>query len=494
MIKTPIDELTRYACRLTLEDVPDDVVRVAKQLIIDTFGCIVGSQKTEIGPIVLAGSAGFGLRGSSHIVGRHERTSPLGAAYCNGRLGNAMDFDDTHASGIHLATGVVSGALSHTGVEHQSGSDFLLSVIAGYEVGGRFARAFGPFFSEHEMGPILSGDRSNPDRALPRVWSLAAPLTIGAAAAAARSMSLSASELVQAIAASLYNAPLLQGSAWTEDLADLPNSKYCDAGMCSLVGVHSALMALTGTTSFPALIDGDATLLRLFGDRGTDGLRFLSSDLGSDWMIRNATIKPWPSCRLTHQFMTALEQILLCNEIEAEQIDRIVVETNKVGCIDRFTQKEATSFVSRQFSIPHMIAMQIMRIPPGPRWMEADWPQDGLYRCLTDKVHVEKHPRGERFHEYMTDNEFRQIPGAVRVVCGATEYYRESDFALGDPWTESTTFSDERVDQKFADQVQSANTSELLENLREIERLQSISNVLDMIADAAKPDRIEADY
>lgn len=484
-----VEVLSRTALELRLEDVPDDVVRDAKRLIIDTFGCIIGSQKTEIGPIVLNSIGGFGGSGRASIVGRHRRTSPFGAAYANGRLGNAMDFDDTHASGIHLATGVITGALAFAEKKGQTGAEFLLSVIAGYEVGGRFCRAFGPFFSQQEMGPIHSFGDDGSDRSFPRVWSLAAPLALGAAAAAGHCLQLTLSTFTQALATSVYNAPLLQGSAWTESLVDLPNMKYCDAGMCSLVGVQSALMAQTGTTSFPALLEGDAAAIGLFGDRSMTGLDYLSEGLGSDWMIRNATLKPWPSCRLTHQPMTALHRLLADAEIEPEDIDRIVVQTNRVGCVDRFTQSEPRSYVARQFSIPHMIAMQVLRVPPGPLWMSGHWSGEQRYRDLVDRIEICTHPDGERFDRFMTDNEFREIPGGVTVVCGGVEHHAESEFAIGDPWSGATRMSDRDLDRKFETQVEADDMSSLLDDLRNLQNCPSVEGLMNLIADTAGLDQ-----
>lgn len=483
-----IEDLSRFALDLRLKDVPEDVVRDAKRLIIDTFGCIIGSQKTEIGPLVLNGARGFGAIGPASIVGRHQKVSPFGAAYANGRLGNAMDFDDTHASGIHLATGVVTGALAFAEERGLSEAEFLLAVIVGYEVGGRFCRAFGPFFAKDEMGPIHSFGEEGSDRSFPRVWSLAAPLALGAAAAAGHGLQLSMSNFVQALAATVYNAPLLQGSAWTEKLVDLPNSKYCDAGTCSQVGVQSAFLAATGTTSFPDMLEGDATIVRLFGDRSEVGLDYLTKDLNNVWMLRNSTFKPWPSCRLMHQSATALNDLLRATSIGPDDVDRIVVETNRVGCVDRFTQPAPQSFVARQFSIPHTTAMQVMRIPPGPLWLADDWLENSMYTDLVNKIEIVTHPQGEQFHTFMVDNEFREIPGGVRVTCGDTEYSRESRFALGDPWSRETRFSDHDLDKKFETLVDAGDMSVLLDHIRELGGSRPISALTASIADAAALD------
>ncbi len=484
-----LEALASYALDLRLEDTPEDVIRDAKRLIIDTFGCIIGSQKTEIGPVVLNSVSGFGANGSASIVGRHQKVSPFGASYANGRLGNAMDFDDTHASGIHLATGVVTGALAFAEELGLSEAGFLLSVIVGYEVGGRFCRAFGPFFSKEEMGPIHSFGEEGSSRSFPRVWSLGAPLALGAAAAAGCSRRLTEAEFIQGLAASVYNAPLLQGSAWTETLVDLPNSKYCDAGMCSLVGVQSALAAQAGTTSFPALIDGNAAVIGLFGDRSESGLNHLSSGLGSDWMIRNSTLKPWPSCRLTHQSLTALHRILKVTDFEADDVDRVTVQSNRVGCVDRFTRPDPQSFVERQFSIPHMIAMQILRVPPGPLWMEGHWLADKIYRNLISKIEIVTHPEGERFHDFMVENEFREIPGGVQVFCGDAEYQADTRFALGDPWTTETRFPDSELDQKFETQVGAGDMSALLDRLRNLESDAPVQVLMASIASRAGLDK-----
>src|SRR6476659_1040205 len=80
--------------RLRLDDVPDDVVTVAKQCILDWFGCALAGSATEVAEIVRDVVAT--APGSSSIVASPV-TCPAGqAALANGAMGHALDFDDTH--------------------------------------------------------------------------------------------------------------------------------------------------------------------------------------------------------------------------------------------------------------------------------------------------------------------------------------------------------------------------------------------------------------
>lgn len=79
-------------------------------LILDTLGGLMAATRTEIAPLAHALAALFGRGEEASVAGAPGRSSLLGAAYANGRLANAMDFDETFPVGVHFGVGAVAAA------------------------------------------------------------------------------------------------------------------------------------------------------------------------------------------------------------------------------------------------------------------------------------------------------------------------------------------------------------------------------------------------
>src|SRR5258708_135145 len=165
-----------YFSRLDLSDAPDRVVHEAKRLLLDTIGCLLAACDSEIAPVIRNAAALFGDGDVASIAGNPRRSSLLAAIYANGRLANALDFDETFPVGAHFGIGAVTVALAFAEAFRLSGREFLSSVLAGYEFGGRVAAHIGPVV--RDAGGRVMG--------FPDTWGVAAPVVMAAVAASAR--------------------------------------------------------------------------------------------------------------------------------------------------------------------------------------------------------------------------------------------------------------------------------------------------------------------
>src|SRR6185437_13939545 len=89
------ETLARYASGLKYEDLPEDVVRLAKRAILDTFGCAFGG--CTAGPskiaIQLANEVGSKQAGAT-VLCSGFRTTPDLAVFANGVMIRYLDFND----------------------------------------------------------------------------------------------------------------------------------------------------------------------------------------------------------------------------------------------------------------------------------------------------------------------------------------------------------------------------------------------------------------
>ena len=100
-MKTLAHDLSEYASGLEPRDLPEDVVRQTKRLIIDTIGCALGGYTSEPSKIArdLASSFGAG-RERATLIGNGQAASPDMAAFVNGVMIRYLDYNDGYTSTV----------------------------------------------------------------------------------------------------------------------------------------------------------------------------------------------------------------------------------------------------------------------------------------------------------------------------------------------------------------------------------------------------------
>lgn len=463
---SPTAMLADHLSALTLDAVPPQVRHEAKRVLLDTLGCLAAGARTEVGPIARSLGALYGNGDAVTVPGAPGRMSLLGGLYANGRIANAMDFDETFPVGAHFGVAAVTTALALAERDGLSGAETLLALVAGYELGGRVASWIGPVAQ-------VEGDRVT---GFPLVWGVAAPVAMAAAGAASRALGLGPALFAEAIGLAGSNAPLPAGAQWS-NAVDLPNCKYCDAGWCAVAGAFGALSAAAGSTGFPRILDGAQGLASMCGVAHADA-SLLIDRLGSRWMLSDVTYKPWPTCRFTHYPLTALARLLAAEPIPPEAIEEIVIESGPLALSGRFTNPAPRTFASRQFSYPHMVAMLVLGYPAGPDWLDPAVAEAPAVAAMKAKVRVEPHPRGDSFAADFERNQIRTMPGGVRLRAGGKALHAETDFALGDPWTPETRLDDAALAAKFRRLVGHGAADRAIEAVLRLEALDDVEPLL----------------
>src|SRR5215467_10612542 len=95
---TIVEQLAAYTAALRYEDLPAEVVRQAKRLIVDTVGCALGGYGSE--PALIAGELAATVTSTrpATIMVSGRRTSPDLAAFVNGVMIRFLDYNDGYTS------------------------------------------------------------------------------------------------------------------------------------------------------------------------------------------------------------------------------------------------------------------------------------------------------------------------------------------------------------------------------------------------------------
>jgi 2-methylcitrate dehydratase len=133
-----VDLLTRrlaeYATTLKMKDIPPEVIHEIKRLTLDSIACAIGGFHEDVSKI----SRQFARRVTTdyfpaHILGTNDACSPDLAAFANGTMIRALDYNDTvipvgHPSDAMGAILAIADAL------HASGSILIPAITTTYEV------------------------------------------------------------------------------------------------------------------------------------------------------------------------------------------------------------------------------------------------------------------------------------------------------------------------------------------------------------------------
>lgn len=430
-------QLAEFVGGTAYADLPPSVAEECRRLLLDTVGCALGAVNTESGSIALRHVEELGGAPKATVLGLDGRTSATGAAYANARLSNVLDADDTFPTSTHFGNATVFSALALAEHFGRTQGDLLAGIAVGFDIGARIGSWMGAPFQIRNGKVVGWNELGGPPASV--TWA-----AVGAASSVA---GLNAGQTNHAFGLAGANSPQPTIRKWAESKIQ-PMYKYADAGWCADIGVSAALLAGLGSTGFVDILDGENAFWRFYGSPTHDD-DVLVDRLGEDWQILNTTYKPWPCCRWIHHPLTAFSRLLEGHDLKPEEIERVVVRANPLALTQIFREQQPADPLTAEFSHAHAVAALAYGIPPGPRWYEEEAMSAPRMAAFRARVTVAPEPRSSNIAEWMGGGQWRGIPGGVEVFARGTRFSETADYALGDPWTESTKLSSERLIDKF---------------------------------------------
>jgi 2-methylcitrate dehydratase PrpD len=304
-MKTRSDQLSRWVAGVRFEDLPRDVVENTCLRVLDVFGLVLAGSGTPFGRSVREAVLALNPEGPGRLFGTGDATTVPGAAFANGALSQALEFDDTHNESIvHMSSPAVAAAFALAGSRRISGADLIAAIAIGNEISCRVGSVSPGQF--HRRGYHPTGLFA----------------TFGTTWLAARLLGLDVAQMNNAAGiAGSFAAGLLQ--CWV----DGTQSKFLHPGWSAQSGITAAMLGKTGTTGPAAVFEGrfglfashlqDEAVPRHYG-RITDGL-------GDHWESRNASFKPFPVAHVIHPYIDALLRLRARHGIDPAAVEKVVV-------------------------------------------------------------------------------------------------------------------------------------------------------------------------
>ena len=159
-------ELAEYIHGVTYESIPANVIRRAKEAVIDGIGVTLSGVNADCTRLIRQYIAGLGLSGKATVIGQDQTLPAEFAALANGVSAHALDYDDTQISTLpdrvyglltHPTTPVLSAAIPAAEEIGASGKDTLTAFCTGVEVACKVAEAIRPYHYQngfHSTGTI----------------------------------------------------------------------------------------------------------------------------------------------------------------------------------------------------------------------------------------------------------------------------------------------------------------------------------------------------
>ena len=435
------DKLAAFICDTRYEDIPADVLHHGKRLILDTIGNAIGGFSTSGAKHALKALGKLGGMPQSTVLVSSVRTSPQLAAFANMSLASALESDDSILNIGHISHCALYPALALAERDNRTGRDLLAAFVLAYEVGARIGRA-GIAAVRKPDGKLFFGNTGVGSN-----WTI-----FSAATGAARILKLSVPQTLSTLGLAGFAASIPTGRRWNRP--NWNDLKYYPYAFAAQNAVTAALLAEAGFTGDCNIFDGDAREVKAnwWNMAGFPACNPESAcaDLGTDWVIRKAGFKPYPSCRFTHGALDGFRRILADEGLAAEEIQKVDVYTARTMLAFQLHHPEVSCEADCEFSMPHVVAMSALRVPVGPQWVASRYWQDPSVVALRGKVecHVSEAANAVVTQQVVA-NDFVTFPYRVVVTARGSSYEATGDFALGDHDTQLTRYTDEDVIAKF---------------------------------------------
>lgn len=339
MSEGPIAELAGFVAALSYDDIPEVIAVKAKHQSLDTLGAALAgavSQEAVRTRIMLSRA---GHCGAAPLWGTAASLAPREAALVNGIAAHAFELDDTggcdHSGAVVLPALVAALPLAERVV---SGREFLAAVVSGYDVGRRVMEGFGGYVPHNSAGWHSTGTCG----------------VFAAAAACALLLRLSAAQTADCLGIAVS----LASGTWGF-IHDGAMTKRLHAGRAAEGGLTAALLARESFTGprrgFEDVWGG---FFSTYGGGRETKVEQLTQDLGRDWMLRRAAIKPYASCRDTHAAVDAIGRLIEREGLVAGEIVSVRARLN--GFLEGMVGgRDVSTLPAAQMSLPYAVAARI---------------------------------------------------------------------------------------------------------------------------------------
>jgi len=337
--------VANFCSELRYEDLPEQVVSLARTAITDTLGVIVAGVDSEVGPYMASLARSNTGDRTGRMLGSGIETTLFHAGLVNGTLAHAIDFDDDDPYMMvgHPSGPVIAALVSLCDAERPSGKEFLLAYVVGVEIEMRLGAAINP--GHYDQG-----------------WHATSTLgAIGAALACAKLKNLDREKTAHAlgIACSLSSGVKANFGTMTKPL---------HVGHAAQSGIMAAELAGEGFTSSLEVFEHGVGYLSVFSDAKHSDVYEEFLNLGAKYALEKPGLatKIYPSCSNTHPAIDLYLDIQRKYALHAAEVDKLVCYVSP-GTEGILLYSNPSTGLEGKFSMEYCLAVALARNSVEPR-------------------------------------------------------------------------------------------------------------------------------
>lgn len=427
------EELARFVTQTSFSDLPAGAVAESKRILLDSIGCALAAGNQLKGQVAVEYAQILGGADASvTILGSDQRSSIFGAAFANGELINALDYDAILPPG-HVSPYVLPGALAVAEVQGSSGKQLIVAVAIAHELANRFGKAMDYIRDVHD-GEVT----------MPSILGYTSTI-FGATAAITSLWGENEEKTRHAINIAGAISPVNSHRSWIEH-PPVATIKYTMAGPVAHSALTAAFMARLGHRGDPDLLDDpEFGYPRFIGTKRWQP-EALTAEIGETWHFHHENLfKHYPHCRSQHGLLDLLGDTMREHRIDPSEVDAIRAWGE--GHVERasWLTKKVTAPVDAQFSIAHGLAVAAHGVPVSKAWQDDEVVFDAKITDLMEKVSYARHP--DWVEAMITDPTAR--PSRIEIDSRGETFAAELRYPKGTSTGESIGTTDEDLFAKF---------------------------------------------
>lgn len=325
-----------FAAGASYEQLSASAVEAAKQSILDTYGVILAASGMEpAARLAVDFAKESGGTPESTVFAFGGRLPAFMAAFANGAMAHALDFDDQTPWGQHSASSLIPAVLAVGERQgHVSGKEMITAVAVGQDLFNRLRRHI----------------------EWKKDWFFTTAIGVFCATAAVgRLLQLSSDEIANALGiASLQSAGTCEMLGATE--GDL---RAIYAGFPAKGAVMAALLAEKGLRGISTLFEGNNGILQLcFG--GRCARESIVERLGKEFTGDRTLYKRWPAVGTAHSHLHATIGLVKEHSLRAADIDEIKIfvgDFHQLMSHPLEARRAPATLADAKFSLPYLVAV-----------------------------------------------------------------------------------------------------------------------------------------
>jgi len=330
------EKIAQFIVDTDYKSLPREVVDKAKRSALDCVGAALAGVSEPVGQTVTGYVSNLGGAPQASVYGAGVKVAVADAALANGSIAHALDYDDCGVKIGHPSVLVLPALLSLGEYLGASGQDLLAAYVVGLEVEGKLAL--------HADFKLMQARLNH------QTWYG----SIGAAAACAKLLKLDVSKTRMALGIAANSACGLSANHGSMAGA-------MAAGNACRNGVIAALMAQSGITANPNIIEGKNGFYDTLVGPGHYDAERMADGLGKPFYIESPgiSLKMYPSCYHTHRALDGVFQLLNEHHLDDKDIAAVDVGTSERALRVLAFSEPATAYQAK-FSMPHCIAAAVV--------------------------------------------------------------------------------------------------------------------------------------